>query len=286
MVQGSCLCGGVRFEIDEREILMANHCHCSNCRKVSGAAYGTFIQIAREHFRWLAGNDLVSTYESSPGIHRAFCKQCGSRTPQTGDASPHFTVPAGTLDSDPGVRPVVSVFSSSKAPWCAMDEAIPSLPDGGSMEFWSSFAPARAFMEVLTRPSTVDVPSADTAPASPVATVMKLLAALGARDLEAARAYWSHDAVWHMAGRHESSGDYSPGAYLDTLNQWFLKHPSYAGVVATILTAGDEVVCVSVRSSGGAAPDAATGLLIYRVVDGIIVEGWAIPAFANGVYAF
>src|SRR5262249_40590896 len=106
------------------------------------------------------------------------------------------------------------------------------------------------------------------------------------RDFEAARASWSEDAVYHMTGRHELSGDYSIAEYLDGLSEWFAKYPSYRGAIANILTAGDEAVCVSVRTSSGAAPGTATGLLVYRVVAGRIVEGWAIPAFANGEYAF
>jgi hypothetical protein len=32
VLAGSCLCGGVRFEI-RGPFLRANHCHCSRCRK-------------------------------------------------------------------------------------------------------------------------------------------------------------------------------------------------------------------------------------------------------------
>ena len=46
MIHGSCLCAEVTFEIDESKIIMMNNCHCANCRKVTGADYGTFIQIS------------------------------------------------------------------------------------------------------------------------------------------------------------------------------------------------------------------------------------------------
>jgi hypothetical protein len=139
MIEGSCLCGGVKFEIDEQDILVINNCHCSYCRKVTGAAYGTFVHIPGNHFRWLAGKELVSTYESSPGNHRAFCKICGSRAPQSADWEKHVGVPAGCLDGDPGVRPALNIFTASKAPWHPLDESIPSFPEYAPEEFWRRF---------------------------------------------------------------------------------------------------------------------------------------------------
>ena len=136
MIKGSCLCGGIRFEIDEREIYLVNNCYCANCRKVSGAAYGTFVQIFGRGFRWIQGEDLIATFESSPGNHRAFCKVCGSRAPQSGDFSLTATVPAGSLEGDIGVSPHVNGFAASKAPWDTVDDSIPSVSDQGSREFW------------------------------------------------------------------------------------------------------------------------------------------------------
>ena len=126
MIQGSCLCGEVSFEIDEEKIVMMSNCHCINCRKVSGADYGTFIQIPPQDFKWLSGREFVTTYESSPGNHRAFCKNCGSRMPQSNDAWPFVSIPAGNLDEDPGMIPNANTFTASKAPWLSIDQSLPS----------------------------------------------------------------------------------------------------------------------------------------------------------------
>lgn len=144
MIEGSCLCGGVKFEIDEREILLINNCHCSYCRKVTGAAYATTVQIPRDHFRWLAGNELVATYESSPGNHRAFCKVCGSRAPQSANSAEVVGVPAGCLDGDPGVRPTLNMFTASKAPWHTIeDESMMSLPGTLPEGLWRMIVAAK-----------------------------------------------------------------------------------------------------------------------------------------------
>lgn len=116
MIRGSCLCSAVRFEFRGTPELM-NHCHCSMCRKVTGAAYGTFLHGKASAFRWLSGEDLVSRYASSPDNERAFCSRCGSTMPVIEAADGGVIIPAGSLDTNPGIRPSVQIFTGSKAPW-------------------------------------------------------------------------------------------------------------------------------------------------------------------------
>ncbi len=139
MIKGSCLCGGISFSINEEKISMMSNCYCSNCRKATGSDYVTVIQVPPEDFSWLSGEELVSTYESSPGNHRAFCKVCGSRMPQSNTAWPFITIPAGSLDGDPKVTPQVSIFTASKPAWHSIDESVLSCPDMGTPEFWGEF---------------------------------------------------------------------------------------------------------------------------------------------------
>src|SRR5215472_16191807 len=77
MLCGSCLCGGVRFEIDG-PLMRSSHCHCRQCEKAHGAPFRTRARVAAADLRLLAGEELVSFYESTPGTHRGFCKVCGA----------------------------------------------------------------------------------------------------------------------------------------------------------------------------------------------------------------
>ena len=77
-LRGSCLCGGVRFEIDG-PLIRSSHCHCRQCQKAHGAPFRTRARVAAADFRFLAGEELVSFYESTPGTHRGFCKVCGAQ---------------------------------------------------------------------------------------------------------------------------------------------------------------------------------------------------------------
>src|SRR5262249_21347633 len=109
------------------------------CRKVHGSAFGSFLHADGSTFRWLSGHDKVRNYPSSPGNFRAFCQICGSNLPVLEDSGAHVIIPAGTLDSDPGVRPVVHIHTASRAPWYEITDTLPQFPGSAPQEFWSRF---------------------------------------------------------------------------------------------------------------------------------------------------
>ena len=132
MIRGSCLCGGVKFEI-ERATGPFELCHCSRCRKVSGSAYLTWLRVLREDFRFVQGADLIRTFElpvreSPPAYDTSFCTRCGSQVPnpsKTGE--PSFEIPAGALDDDPGIRPDKHIYVDFKAPWDHITSELPQM---------------------------------------------------------------------------------------------------------------------------------------------------------------
>ena len=139
MIEGTCLCGTVRFAVDEVRDLA--HCHCSMCRKHHGAPFATMARVTEGAFRWTAGESAIGRYESSPGFHRSFCRICGSSLPDSSPSGGWF-VPAGLFAGDPGVRPVVHIFLASKAPWHTIADALPGFDE------W----PPRRARPVIERP--------------------------------------------------------------------------------------------------------------------------------------
>ena len=124
VVPGSCLCGGVRFEI-ELPFRRASYCHCSRCRKHAGAGALVHGRVPREQFRLLEGEGLIRVFTPPGGAVKAFCSVCGSSVfgahwPE-GD---EISIRLGSLDGDPGIRPHYHSFVDSRAPW---DE----IPDDG-----------------------------------------------------------------------------------------------------------------------------------------------------------
>jgi hypothetical protein len=115
---GSCLCGGVRFEVTA-PFLRAGHCHCSRCRKHSGTFGLTQGRVPRAGFRLVAGESLLRVHTPAGGAAvKVFCTVCGSSLfggewPE----GPEVSIRLGALDGDPGIRPQSHTHVASKAAW-------------------------------------------------------------------------------------------------------------------------------------------------------------------------
>ncbi|MGC4029348.1 MAG: GFA family protein [Steroidobacteraceae bacterium] len=123
-IQGSCLCGTLRFEITGPLTAML-HCHCSRCRKQHGAPFATFATAAIDDFHWLAGEEAVDSHAVAPGGPRRFCRHCGSPAPSTAPSMGLAFIPVGLLEGDPGMRPQGHLFAGSKAGWYTIHDDLP-----------------------------------------------------------------------------------------------------------------------------------------------------------------
>ena len=56
---------------------------------------------------------------------QAFCRDCGSAVPRANPVSQMAVIPAGSFEDDPGVREGAHIFVTSKAPWYAIEDALP-----------------------------------------------------------------------------------------------------------------------------------------------------------------
>jgi hypothetical protein len=117
-VTGSCLCGSVCYEA-EGPFKTFQYCHCQRCRKVTGSAHAANIFVPPERFRFTKNSELVGRFEEPNAKYFAtsFCKQCGSSLPWHVQGGVNVVIPAGSLDDDPGIRPMQNIFWDSRAPW-------------------------------------------------------------------------------------------------------------------------------------------------------------------------
>jgi hypothetical protein len=104
------------------------HCHCRECRKAHAAAFSTTVRVTG--FRWTAGEEKLSHFESSPGKKRFFCSRCGSHLMAAWDHEDEAILRAGSIDGDPGVRPVGHVWTSQKAEWYEIEDDLPRFEEG------------------------------------------------------------------------------------------------------------------------------------------------------------
>src|SRR5260221_1081092 len=96
-LKGSCLCGAVRYELDQPEAPDGS-CGCLVCREANVLAFIGNVGIARSQFRWTAGEVGLSTYDIAPGIRRRLCATCSSLLVDDLLASRLVAVRVATLD--------------------------------------------------------------------------------------------------------------------------------------------------------------------------------------------
>ena len=123
MIQGSCLCGKVTYQINGGvgEIV---HCHCLTCRKAHGSAFSSVAAVQDKDFEVLTVSTLKS-YQSSLGKHRYFCVHCGSQLYAKRDNTAHIILRLGSLDSDIVSMEKEHIWVSQKASWYCLDSNLP-----------------------------------------------------------------------------------------------------------------------------------------------------------------
>ena len=127
VARGSCLCGGVRFEV-ELPFASAGHCHCRRCQKHAGGPHTSSGRARPEQIRIVAGEELLRSYRPAPGAgNKTFCSVCGSslfggQWPE----GPVVSVRLSALDDDPQIRPQARQYLAYNAPWYEIpDDGLP-----------------------------------------------------------------------------------------------------------------------------------------------------------------
>jgi hypothetical protein len=122
-IGGKCLCGAVRYAVAD-EFAYAANCHCSNCRRATGAAFKPFAGIERGKLAIVDGSDRLMIFGEENG-HDAHCGLCGSLLYSVVRDGAFVHVTMGTLVDDPGIRPAAHIFVGSKAPWFTITDGLP-----------------------------------------------------------------------------------------------------------------------------------------------------------------
>jgi hypothetical protein len=123
-VEGGCLCGAVRYRVDEDPIASAM-CHCRTCRKAVSAPILPFITFPTERLTFTRGT--AKDFHSSPGVTRSFCGQCGSALTYRSDKDPeHIDVMTCSLDNPEAFPPTHHVWVSHKLGWESIGDGLPA----------------------------------------------------------------------------------------------------------------------------------------------------------------
>lgn len=148
-LDGGCLCGAVRYRIEGAPHHVA-HCHCTMCRRASGAAMVTWATVRADSFKITKGEPRW--YKSSDHGRRGFCPNCGgpllfSSTRYAG----WIDVAVGSLDEPEQVQPTNHTYEPSRIPWLAIDDGLPRHVEDSRSSVVTQF-------EILIRPTMPIVP--------------------------------------------------------------------------------------------------------------------------------
>jgi hypothetical protein len=75
MLSGGCFCARIRYETAGAPFNETN-CHCSICRRTTGAPFVTWFSVPRSQFRFIRGEP--ARFRSTPKGTRSFCPACGT----------------------------------------------------------------------------------------------------------------------------------------------------------------------------------------------------------------
>jgi len=126
-VSGSCLCGGVTFNIKElsRPVVA---CHCTQCRKTSG----NYVAATRCENKDLeiVSDDTLSWYRSSPEAERGFCHVCGGNLFWRQIGSDATSIMAGPLDGPTGLVTSAHIYVEDAGDYYELNDDVPKYPQG------------------------------------------------------------------------------------------------------------------------------------------------------------
>jgi hypothetical protein len=129
-MEGGCHCGSVRYRLvgEPRGLAV---CHCRDCQRQSGSAFGMSLDVPTEAFRLLSGTlgTFTAMCDSGRTKECAFCTSCGTRIYHQGTWG--MSVKAGTLDDTSGLQPKAHYWTKRKQPWVQIPESVRCFPDDG-----------------------------------------------------------------------------------------------------------------------------------------------------------
>jgi len=127
MMNGHCFCGFVRYEVEGTRSNETN-CHCSICRRASGAPFVAWFTVSIAGFRFLSGEP--ASFQSSDHGTRTFCPRCGTPiTFRSTNFPDEVDVTICSLEAPEQVPPKDHTRTSSKLSWIRLADGLPDFAE-------------------------------------------------------------------------------------------------------------------------------------------------------------
>ncbi|MCI0627631.1 MAG: GFA family protein [Acidobacteria bacterium] len=124
LATGGCMCRAVRYEAIG-EPLEVGYCHCHSCRRHTGAPVVTFVMFEADNVRFTGRKRGV--YNSSPGVKRAFCGNCGTSLSWEGNYEGRLlcALQISTFDDPDSLTPTAHSFYPERISWFDIADNLP-----------------------------------------------------------------------------------------------------------------------------------------------------------------
>lgn len=131
-LEGGCACGSVRYRL-RSEPLVVHACHCTECRRLTGAAFAVNALIETDRLERTAGEPcrvpVIGTSGKPQTVFR--CPDCQvalwSHYPGAGTRLAFVRV--GTLDEPARLPPDILIYTSTRLPWIELPEGARAVPE-------------------------------------------------------------------------------------------------------------------------------------------------------------
>lgn len=122
---GGCQCGAVRYHIEGAPLGLAV-CHCTECQRQSGSAFGMSLIVRAEQ---LTIEGTLKTFsrpsDAGPAVECAFCPECGTRIYHRPTRFQGLVnIKPGTLDDTSQLKPALVAWVEHKQPWVPLPQGI------------------------------------------------------------------------------------------------------------------------------------------------------------------
>lgn len=145
--EGGCACRAVRYRLLSAPLIV-HACHCTECRRLTGAAFAVNALIESDRLEVLAGEarpvPVLGASGKPQSIFRCRACQIALWSHYPGGGTKLAFVRVGTLDEPERLPPDIHIYTSTRLPWLQLPEGARAVPEYYSAEeIWPADSLAR-----------------------------------------------------------------------------------------------------------------------------------------------
>ena len=121
---GGCQCGQIRYEVRSQPLTIYA-CHCTECQRQSGSAFGMSMPVLRSSLVILKGEPKTWSRETASGrqVTCHFCSACGTRLFHQPSRNPAIiNLKPGTLDDTSWLQAIGNLWTQRAQPWVTLND--------------------------------------------------------------------------------------------------------------------------------------------------------------------